>query len=303
MANPPGPSRSVEELEAENAALRSRVAELEAADGRGAGHVGEYALRDSYELLHAVVENSPSIIFVKDPDGRYILVNTRCADGYEVPRDVLLGKTDGDYFPPEAVVEMKAKDEEARRLRAPIQFEESVPWRLGVRHYLTTKFPIYGVSGAYLGICGIATDITEQRNAEAARAAQQERFIAAQDAALRELSTPLMPIAEGVIAMPLVGAIDSVRADRIMSTLLDGIGRTRAHTAIIDITGVGAVDTGVANALIRSAQAARLLGARVVLTGIRPEVAETLVNLAADLRGVVTMSTLQSGIAYALAQR
>jgi len=131
----------------------------------------------------------------------------------------------------------------------------------------------------------------------------QQEIIAAQQSALRELSTPLIPILEGVVAMPLIGAIDSARAQQIMETLLEGIGEKRASIAILDITGVRVVDTQVANALIRTAQAAQLLGARVILTGITPEVAQTLVQLGVNLSSVLAHSTLQSGIAYALARR
>jgi rsbT co-antagonist protein RsbR len=138
--------------------------------------------------------------------------------------------------------------------------------------------------------------------AELLRAEEREALIAAQQAALAELSTPLIPLAEGVIAMPIVGAIDSGRAQRIMEALLEGISFQQAETAILDITGVRVVDTQVADALLRAAQAAKLLGARVVLTGISAEVAQAIVHLGANLGSVVTRSNLQSGIAYALDQ-
>ena len=86
----------------------------------------------------------------------------------------------------------------------------------------------------------------------------------------------------------------------ILETLLDGIAKQSAHTAILDITGVRVVDTQVANALVSAARAARLLGARVVLTGISPAVAQTLVHLEAKLDGIITLGTLANGIAYAL---
>ncbi len=148
-------------------------------------------------------------------------------------------------------------------------------------------------------------DITEQRQAERERQtiALQEQIIEAQQAILHELSTPLLPIADGVVAMPLIGAIDTSRAQRIMETLLTGIADYQATIAIIDITGVKVVDTQVASALLRTAQAAGMLGAQVVLTGIRPEIAQTIVYLGADLRGIVTKATLQEGIAYALSHR
>jgi PAS domain S-box-containing protein len=140
----------------------------------------------------------------------------------------------------------------------------------------------------------------ERQRAEAERLDLQEEVIRAQQAALRELSTPLIPIAAGVIALPLVGAIDSTRAQQLMEALLTGVAEMRANVAIIDITGVRVVDTQVAGALLRTAQAARLLGAEVVLTGIGPEIAQTLIGIGADLSGIVTRANFQTGIAYAL---
>ncbi len=122
----------------------------------------------------------------------------------------------------------------------------------------------------------------------------------AQAAAMAELSTPLIPISERVMVMPLVGAVDSQRAQQVLEALLEGISAAGADVAILDITGVPVVDTSVANGLIQAAQAVRLLGAEVILTGIRPEVAQTLVGLGVDLRGIMTYSSLQSGIAAAL---
>jgi rsbT co-antagonist protein RsbR len=106
-----------------------------------------------------------------------------------------------------------------------------------------------------------------------------------------------------VVVMPLIGALDSARAQQVIETLLEGVAARRARVAILDITGVAVVDSQVANGLLRAAQAVRLLGASVVLTGIKPEVAQTLVNLGADLRGIVTRGSLQSGIAFALQQQ
>lgn len=135
-------------------------------------------------------------------------------------------------------------------------------------------------------------DITDWR--------QAEQVISAQAATLQELSTPLLSISDSVVVMPLVGTIDSQRALNIIETLLTGVAGNRASTAIIDITGVVVVDTQVANALVRAAQAVKLLGAQAVLTGIRPEVAQTLIQLGVDLGGIVTRGTLQSGIAFAI---
>ena len=137
-----------------------------------------------------------------------------------------------------------------------------------------------------------------QRTLEELRAAneQQKRLLDM----VRELSTPLMPIAEGILVLPLVGTIDSQRATQIMEVLLDGVTRQRARAVILDITGVPVVDTSVANYLLQATRAVRLLGAECILVGITPEVAQTVVGLGVDLHGLVTRSDLQGGVEYAL---
>lgn len=153
-------------------------------------------------------------------------------------------------------------------------------------------------------------DLVERQRREAAlRQAEEERLklqdeiIRMQAAALEQLSTPLIPISDDILVMPLIGTIDSRRAQQLTQTLLRGLANHQARAAILDITGVPIVDIEVAQGLLRAAQAAQLLGARVVLTGIRPEVAQTLVGLGVDLRGIVTYSTLQNGIRAVMAPR
>ena len=145
----------------------------------------------------------------------------------------------------------------------------------------------------------IVHDITERKRAEQERVRLQAEIIQAQAATLAELSTPLIPISDEVLVMPLIGAIDQERAQQVLQALLHGIEHSQARVAILDITGVPVVDTQVASALVQAAQGVRLLGAQVVLTGIRPEVAQTLVGLGVDISSIVTHGTLQSGIAYA----
>ena len=117
---------------------------------------------------------------------------------------------------------------------------------------------------------------------------------------IREISTPVMPVHDEVLVLPLVGTIDSARSARIMETLLTGIQENAAEVVIIDITGVPIVDTAVANHLIQATRAATLLGAHCVLVGVSAEVAQTLVQLGVNLSTLVTRSNLQAGITYAL---
>ena len=118
---------------------------------------------------------------------------------------------------------------------------------------------------------------------------------------VRELSTPVIPIHDGILVLPLVGTIDSTRAAQIMDSLLGAIQRDQASVVLLDVTGVPMVDTGVIDHLLRAIRAASLLGARAVLVGITPNVAQTMVQLGVDLGGVVTRGNLQAGIAHALA--
>lgn len=140
----------------------------------------------------------------------------------------------------------------------------------------------------------------ELREQSEARAALQEEIIQGQAAALAELSTPLIPITDQIVAMPLIGAIDARRSQQVFAALLHGVEASRAEVAILDITGVPVIDTQFARTLIQVAQAVELLGARLILTGIRPEVAQALVGLGVDLGGIVTQSVLQQGITHAM---
>ena len=127
----------------------------------------------------------------------------------------------------------------------------------------------------------------------------REQIIARQQRELLELSTPVISLWEGVLALPLIGTLDSVRAQVVMESLLDRIAATHVHTAIIDITGVPTVDTMVAQHLMKTIAAARLMGADCILSGIRPQIAQTIVHLGVDLAGVVTKATLADAFLHA----
>ncbi|WP_299643711.1 DICT sensory domain-containing protein [uncultured Chloroflexus sp.] len=117
---------------------------------------------------------------------------------------------------------------------------------------------------------------------------------------IAQLGVPVIPLLKGVLLLPLIGSIDSQRAQRIMEQLLTGIAEQAADVAIIDITGVPIVDTAVTNYLLQAIRAARLLGAQIILTGIHASVAQTMVNLGIDLADVTTKNNLREGIEAAL---
>jgi rsbT co-antagonist protein RsbR len=135
------------------------------------------------------------------------------------------------------------------------------------------------------------------------RLAEREGALEAQSRLIQELSAPIVPIHEGVLVLPLVGAVDSRRASQIMESALEQIVTYQADVLILDITGVPVVDTGVANYILQMARAVTLLGSRVILVGIGAEIAQTIVQLGVELRDMTTLANLQAGIAFALAQQ
>ncbi|MFZ6182578.1 PAS domain-containing protein [Nannocystis pusilla] len=186
--------------------------------------------------------------------------------------------------------------------------ESSYRWitRDGRTLWVTSRMSlIYGDDGAPIGLRGVTMDETDIKRAEAQRLEMRmrEEVIRAQDEALLALSTPLIPIDDATVVMPLIGTLDPRRVERVLQTLLDGVAATRARMVILDVTGVPEIDAPTADALLRAARSAALLGAESVLTGIRPGLAATLVDLGADLGSVVTLGTLKAGIAYAMNRR
>lgn len=142
--------------------------------------------------------------------------------------------------------------------------------------------------------------LIDERTAELmmviSRLEQAQEDLRLQARAIQQLSTPVVQIWDGILLVPLVGSIDDRRAQQLIETLLVTISERSAETVIIDITGVSTVDTAVANYLIRTVKAARLLGAHPMLVGISAEVAQTLVTLGVDLREIETSADLQRGL-------
>lgn len=125
---------------------------------------------------------------------------------------------------------------------------------------------------------------------------ERERIIHQQQEAMRELSTPVLQVRERLLILPIIGVIDSKRARQLTEQLLRGIRENRARVVVIDITGVAAMDSGIANHLVLTVEASRLLGASVIVTGLSPEIAQTLVRIGVNLGKMHTVGDLQGGI-------
>ena len=128
---------------------------------------------------------------------------------------------------------------------------------------------------------------------------ERERLVRLQQEAIRELSTPVLQVRDRLLILPIIGLIDSDRARQLTEQLLDAIRRFRARVVVMDITGVAAVDSKVANHLIQTVDAARLLGTTVVVTGISASIAQTIVTIGIDLSRIQTVGDLQGGLELA----
>jgi rsbT co-antagonist protein RsbR len=143
-----------------------------------------------------------------------------------------------------------------------------------------------------LDALGLHTVSTFQRAREELISRQQEEML--------ELSTPVVKLWDGILAVPMIGTLDSARTQVVMESLLQRIVETGSEIAIIDITGVPTVDTLVAQHLLKTVTALRLMGAECIISGIRPQIAQTIVHLGVDLQGVVTKANLADALAVAL---
>ncbi len=265
-------------------------------------------LQEQQALLHQVVDSFPGFVFVKDREGRFTLANQALAEQYRTNVKEMIGKTDADFNPHPEEVEQFLRDD--RQVMDSLQEkfipEETITDAMGnVRWLQTSKRPLLDENGVSASsVLGVCSDITRRKQAEQERESLQQEIIETQQLALQELSTPVIPVLDtpqgGIIVMPLIGSIDSARAQDITRALLAGIREHQATIVILDITGVSIVDSGVANHLNKTIRAARLKGARAIITGISEAVAETIVDLGIDWGGIDTLSDLQTGLIAAL---
>jgi rsbT co-antagonist protein RsbR len=245
-----------------------------------------------------LVENAPDAIFAADLKGHITYANPSCRTMYGYG-DEIIGLPIVNF----------AQGNQARIDQLMDTLWQEGAWQGSVTHQRkdgstfpvqVSTFLIHDARNDPIAIVSMHHDMTERVQQEQERVELQQQIIEAQRNTVRELSTPLIPIAEDVVIMPLIGTVDSQRAQQVMEALLEGIARYQAEIVILDITGVQVVDTQVANAFIHAAHAVKLLGARIMLTGIQPQIAQTLVHLGVDLSSIETQSSLQAGIAAVL---
>ncbi len=269
-----------------SAHLKNRITELEA-------EVRE--LRSVETELTAMFNAMVDLVLVLDRDGRYCKIAPTAPDLLYRPSDEVLGLRMHDLFPKEQADFFLGKVHSALASQSVVNMEYSLAIGDKEIFFAANISPLSEDT-----VVLVARDVTPIKRAALREKVFHEEIIRAQEEALAEIGTPLVPISDRVVALPLVGTLETKRMARVMTTLLDGIQSHRAQAAIVDITGVPEVNAEAARSLVDTARAVRLLGARVILTGIRPEVARMLTEMKADLAGIVTCGTLQAGIAVAM---
>lgn len=275
--------------------LAQQAATLLALDRRlAAQQVREQAVRASEAHLRYVISKMPVVVFVVDRDGVFTMSDGGALAQLDLVPGQAVGRSAYEMYRDFPVIE--------DGMRQVFATGETREWTVNINGtaYETRAVALRDDTGAVVGLLGLSSNVTERVEMEATNERLREEALVAQENALAELSTPLIPISSDTVVLPLIGAVDAARVDRVLQTLLEGITTSRSRVAIVDVTGVTRIDASAAASLVQVAAAARLLGAAVVLTGISPTTAQTLVALDVDLSGVVLRGTLESGIAWAL---
>jgi methyl-accepting chemotaxis protein len=169
--------------------------------------------------------------------------------------------------------------------------------------------PVFDLEGRVERVVKFAIDITDK--VESARATEialkqvreAELIREELNLALEEMSTPVMPIWDGILLLPLIGVVDSARTDKVVNKTLERINETRSKVFLLDISGVPAMDTAVANQLLKISKATQLMGCETVISGLSPAIARTMVELGVEVGEVRTTATLQQAFAIALRKR
>lgn len=239
-------------------------------------------------LFQEVARGAPIVITAFDLSGQIILHIGKGLEKLGLQQNQLVGMSVFDAF--------AGADEALTRIRAAIGGETSSNTQvLGETVWDNWFNPIRDAAGQIVGAVSISTDVTER---ERARVELERRLelIEVQTQAIRTMEAPIIQVWEGVLVVPLVGELDAQRTAAVMDRLLVAITTTRARFAILDLTGVEKIDTQTADQVLRVVGAVALLGVKGVISGVRPAVAEALIDLGVDLSRVATLATLHDAL-------
>ncbi|HWB59259.1 MAG TPA: PAS domain S-box protein [Chthoniobacteraceae bacterium] len=248
------------------------------------------------DMLQLLVDSIKDYaILILDPEGKVLTWNSAAERLKGWKAEEIIGQSISRFYPPEDVQKGKI-DLELKTAAREGRFEDE-GWRVrkdGTRFWANVIITsLRDSEGKLRGFGKVTRDLSERRLAEEKIKRQSQEIF--------EMATvPVVQVWQGVVLVPLIGTLDSQRTQQLMERLLHRVTETGSSVALIDITGVPTIDTQTAQHLIETISAVRLLGAEVVLTGVRPIIAQTLVHLGIDLANVLTRSSLTAGLRMAL---
>ncbi|HEX4646396.1 MAG TPA: PAS domain S-box protein [Verrucomicrobiae bacterium] len=248
------------------------------------------------EMLQLLVNTVKDYaIILLDPEGKVLTWNSAAGRLKGWQAQEIIGQSFSRFYPPEDVE--KGKTAMELRVAAEQGLFEDEGWRVrkdGSRFWANVIITaLRDENGGLRGFGKVTRDLSERR--------QTEEKIKRQAQEILEMATvPVVQVWEGIVLVPIIGTLDSQRTQHLMERLLQRVTETGSPVALLDITGVPTIDTQTAQHLIETISAVRLLGAEVILTGVRPVIAQTLVHLGIDLASVMTRSSLTAGLRMAL---
>ena len=250
-------------------------------------------MSDRLQVLFDTVKDYA--ILLLDKEGNVLTWNAAAQRLKGWTEEEIVGQHFSKFYPKEDVARGKT-EMELKKATETGRYEDE-GWRVrkdGSRFWANVVITaLRDKNGNLLGFGKVTRDLTEKR--------ETEEQLKRQARELLEMTTvPLVQVWEGIVLVPLIGLLDSERTQRLMERLLQRVTETSSGVAILDITGVPSVDTQTAQHLIETISAVRLLGSEVILTGVRPAIAQTLVHLGVDLSNVITCSSLASGLRQGL---
>jgi rsbT co-antagonist protein RsbR len=244
------------------------------------------------KLLHVLQDNLPIAVWAIDPQGIFTHHQGKGVEAAGLQAGQLLGLNVFDLYGQNAEAIGGIRQALAGELVHVFTTSHDVAWE-------SWDIPVRDEHGEVTEVVGITIDLSEAKRAEK-ELREKLALIQRQQLVIRSLSMPIIEVWDKVLTLPLLGVVDSTRAADVMENLLEQVSLKGARFAILDLTGVEAVDTSSASHLLKLIHAIRLLGAESIITGIQPSVARTMVELGVNLARVVTLATLRDGLRYCI---
>ena len=242
------------------------------------------------KILKAINDNLPVCLWAIDAQGVFVLQDGKACATAGITPGQFVGLNMFEIYPEEGTVGVRKAL--AGEVTCFVNEVDGVHWE-------AWYMPVQNERGEVTHVAGVSLDITKAKHTELELRSKLE-LVQKQQQVIRALATPIIQVWDRVLTLPLVGMFDSVRAADVMDSVLLEVVRTRARYAILDLTGIEAMDTATAAHLLKLSQAMRLLGAEGIITGIHPAIAQTIVGLGLDLTAIVTRSTLREGLQHCI---